>query len=133
MSSWKYGRHWYGHILVSEAWNEPDPEHNVVAIHDAAFQRIAHDLDNLLLPTGVEAEWIGVDDARFTVGPCCAFLATGHTFTEAWKVYGTVVNELHDADRRERDSEYLRVMLERYGLDLSNHPIRMMVGVNTEH
>lgn len=133
MSSWKYGRHWYGHILVSEACNESDQDHNVVAIDDAAFQRIANDLDNLLLPTGVAAEWLGVDDARFTSGPDCAFLATGHTFTTARQMYGTVVNEIHDADRRERDTEYLRVMLERYGLDLSNHPIRMMVGVNTEH
>lgn len=133
MSSWKYGRHWYGHILVSEEWNESDPEHNVVAINDDVFQRIADDLDNLNLPDGVAAEWLGVNDARFTSGLDCAFLAAGHTFTTAWKVYGTFVNELHDADRRERDTEYLRVMSERYGLDLSNHPIRMMVGVNTEH
>jgi hypothetical protein len=133
MSSWKYGRHWYGHMLVPQSGNESDPCCNAIAIPDDVFARIENDQRNCTLPDGVCAEWLGINDARHTNGSDCAFLATGHSFTEAWRMFGAPVDELHDADRRERDLEYLRVMSERYGIDLSNHPIRMMVGVNAEH
>jgi len=133
MSSWKFARHWYGHMLVPESGNESDPDYNAIAVADWVFNKIAEDQGNCTLPNGVCAEWLGIDDARHTNGSDCAFLAVGHSFTEAWKMFGTTVNELHDADRRERDTEYLKVMAEHYGLDLSNHPIRMMIGVNTEH
>lgn len=133
MSSWKYAYHWHGHIFVPESGNESDPEHNAIAIPDDVFKRIADDVDNLNLPASVEAEWLGVDDARFKIGEECSFLAIGHSFTEAWKMYGTVVNETHEEDARQRSADYLSVMLSHYGVDLSNHPVRMMVGVNVEH
>ena len=133
MSSWKFARHWYGHMLVPESGNESDTSHNAIAVPDLIFNRIVDDTNNGRLPVGINVEWLGINDARHNYGNDCAFLAVGHSFTEAWKMFGTFVNELHDADRRERDAEYLKVMAEHYGLDLSNHPIRMMIGVNTEH
>ena len=132
MSNDKFGRHWYGHILVPDSGNESDARHNTIAIDEATFDRIAEDKCNLRLPDGLQAHWLGVNDDRHTECPECMFLAVGHTFTEAFTMYGTVINELHDADRNERNAEYLRVMRDHYGIDLSNHPVRMMCGVNTE-
>lgn len=132
MSNFKFGRHWYGHILVPDSGNKSDPRHNAIAIDEATFDRIAEDKCNLRLPDGLDARWLGVNDLRFITGQEAMFLAVGHTFTEAFTMYGTVINELHDADRSERNVEYLRVMRDHYGIDLSNHPVRMMFGVNTE-
>jgi len=120
-------------MLVPKSGNESDFTHNAIAVADFIFGKIAEDENNGRLPVGIDVQWLGINDARHNYGSDCAFLAVGHSFTEAWKMFGTAVNELHDADRRERDTEYLKVMAEYYGLDLSNHPIRMMIGVNTEH
>jgi hypothetical protein len=130
MSNWKHAYGWSGHILVSKDQQDSDPNDNLVAVDDSAFNRLMSDHDNCKLDSRIQVERIGIIDSDYN------FLACGSGFSEGFAHYGTVFQE---ADARsspgpfeiDRDSEYMNAMKQIYGLDLP--PCRLMIGCASEH
>lgn len=130
MSNWKNAYGWSGHILVSEANCESDPEHNAVAVPDNVFNRIIEDYKSDNLQCDIGAALLGVT-SKETV-----FLATGTGFSIGFDHYGTVFDEAElraspGSQAVDDDREYLKAMKDVYGLDLP--PCRLMIGCSSEH
>lgn len=130
MSNWKNAYGWSGHILVSEAECESNPEHNVVAVQDDVFRRIVEDLKRDNLDDRFAASQLGVSDGD------CLFIATGTGFSVGFTYFGTVFDEaelraLPGKRAIDIDAEYLEAMKDVYGLDLP--PCRLMIGCSSEH
>lgn len=130
MSNWKNAYGWSGHILVSEAECESNPEHNVVAVQDDVFRRIVEDLKSDNLDDRIAASQLGVSDGD------CHFIATGTGLSVGFTHYGTVFDEAElraspGSQAVDDDREYLKAMKDVYGLDLP--PCRLMIGCSSEH
>jgi hypothetical protein len=130
MSNWKNAYGWSGHILVSEAECESNPEHNVVAVQDDVFRRIVEDYNSGNLQIDIEAARLGVNSEDVI------FLATGTGFSMGFDHFGTVFDEaelraLPGKRAIDIDAEYISAMKDVYGLDLP--PCRLMIGCSSEH
>lgn len=117
--------------MTPESNADSDPQHNVVAIPDEVFKRIAKAMDDLELDARIQAEQLGITSIKGVY-----FLATGIGFSEGWKYYGTPFEEAElraegHMLERDVDKEYLQAMKEIYSLDLP--PCRMMIGCASEH
>ena len=129
MSNHKNVYGWSGHLLVEDDALDSDPDHNLVAIPRATFNRIKEALDQIQLDQRIDARRIGITDGDF-------YLATGTGFSRGFEHYGTVFEE---AELRaspgppfiDHDAEYMKAMKEIYGLDLP--PCKLMIGCSSEH
>lgn len=107
-----------------------NPNDNLVAIPPEKFKAICRAHFSLKLDERIGARPLGV------LGNGIIFLATGSSFSEGWKHYGTVFQE---AEARsvpgpqaiDHDAEYMKAMKEIYGLSVP--PCRLMIGCSSEN
>lgn len=128
MSNWKKAYGWYGHIIIPKSQGPSDPQDNLVAVDEEAFNRLKQDFDDMKLHEAIQCHQIGYRESE----TMHCFLATGVGFSVGFTHYGTVFKNAGEHTKLLMPAmDYIGCMRLLYGIELPQ--CRFMIGCSTEH